>query len=618
MKAAFPPGQGLFGLDVAVDRTMRIGKYLARRALGAGSFATVWLADDEVLDSQVAVKVLADNWAQHVDVRRRFIEEAKLLRRIDHDRVVRIHDVDEMADGRPYFVMTWADRGTLHDRMQQYAASGTPMSIEEAVRLVIEICECLAVVHAFGVVHRDVKPSNVLFRSVRSHERFAAKRRGTELGDEQMILGDFGLAKDLAAASGFTQAAGTPAYMAPEQARPTALIDHRVDVFGAASVLYELLTGKPPITASTLSGVRRDVDGSAMTPIRAVRPDISPALAAVVGRGLAYLPEQRYDSVIDFATALGEALPAPPPESAEVLLPDGTPSMRGSSLPGSAIAPGAAGRALDVLAMARNRGLASSTDVSRIEEQIVSPLGVTVVSAAASLTVELGALAGVRVSEGVGHIEGSDVLVVRFQGDEATAVSARLRSQKTGPLLTVVLARDTAMATADPTVIALGAEVVPDDAGGHQTLARFVAVANDRRPLVRAAAALNEIEAVLSRAESHPAASDLHDAIDAMRLELPALDELDLLRRDAAAGSPLPSPLRGPVRRLFFFTSPAQRLGLDHPSEAALRDAVVAMLERWKGLSNSGRIPFAARSHAALTERSLERLFLELGQASSF
>ena len=404
---------------------MHIGKYLARRALGAGSFATVWLADDEVLDSQVAVKVLADNWAQHPDVRRRFIEEAKLLRRIDHDRVVRIHDVDEMADGRPYFVMTWADRGTLHDRMQQYTASGTPMSIEEAVRLVIEICECLAVVHAFGVVHRDVKPSNVLFRSVRSHERFAAKRRGTDLGDEQMILGDFGLAKDLAAASGFTQAAGTPAYMAPEQARPTALIDHRVDVFGTASVLYELLTGKPPITASTLSGVRRDLDGSAMTPIRAVRPDISPALAAVVGRGLAYLPEQRYDSVIDFATALDEAQPARSPESTEVLLPDGTSSTRGSSLPGSAVAPGAAGRALDILAMARSRGLASSTDVGRTEEQIVSPLGVTVVSAAASLTVELGALAGVRVSEGVGHIDGSDVLGCYRVAREAVARARR-------------------------------------------------------------------------------------------------------------------------------------------------------------------------------------------------
>jgi serine/threonine protein kinase len=592
---------------------MRIGKYLARRALGAGSFATVWLADDEVLDSQVAVKVLADNWSQHADVRRRFIEEAKILRRIDHDRVVRIHDVDEMADGRPYFVMTWADRGTLNDRIQDHAASGTPMAIEEAVRLTIEICECLAVVHAFGVVHRDVKPSNVLFRSVRSHERFAAKRRGTELGDEQMILGDFGLAKDLAAASGFTQAAGTPAYMAPEQARPTALIDHRVDVFGAASVLYEMLTGKPPITASTLSGVRRDVDGSAVTPIRAVRPDISPELAAVVGRALAFLPEQRYDSVVDFATALADALPPPELLSAEVILPDGIASKRGSSQPGSVIAPGAAGRALDVLAMARSRGLATTTDVARIEEGIVSPLGVTVVSNASTLLVDLGALVGVEVSEGLESVDTADVVVVHLATEEAAQTLARLRTLTSGPLLVVAIAPDPTQASRDPVATNLGAEIVADDEIGHHALVRMVAVANDRRPLVRAATALNELAAIVSRSGAQLPARDLHDAIDAMRLELPALDELDTLRRDSAVGSPLPGPLRAAVRHLFFFTSPAQRLDLQDPSEEELREAVGAMLERWKGLSNAGRIPFAGRSHAALTERSLERLFLELG-----
>ena len=109
-----------------MDRAIRIGKYLARRALGAGSFATVWLAYDELLDAEVAVKVLADNWAQHPDVRRRFIDEAKLLRRIDHERIVRVHEVDELPDGRPYFVMTWADRGTLHDRLREYANAGRP------------------------------------------------------------------------------------------------------------------------------------------------------------------------------------------------------------------------------------------------------------------------------------------------------------------------------------------------------------------------------------------------------------------------------------------------------------------------------------------------------------
>ena len=133
-----------------MERVVRIGKYLARRALGAGSFATVWLADDELLDAQVAVKVLADNWARHPDVRRRFIEEAKLLRRIDHERVVRVHDVDELPDGRPYFVMTWADRGTLQERLTHAPGGQRRLGIDEAVAVAIEICECLAVVHDFG------------------------------------------------------------------------------------------------------------------------------------------------------------------------------------------------------------------------------------------------------------------------------------------------------------------------------------------------------------------------------------------------------------------------------------------------------------------------------------
>jgi eukaryotic-like serine/threonine-protein kinase len=264
-----------------MDRALRIGKYLTRRTLGAGSFATVWLAYDEMLDAEVAIKVLADNWARNPDVRRRFIDEAKLMRRIDHDLVVRVHDVDELPDGWPFFVMTCADRGTLADRLP---AAGSPptMDVAEAVRIAVEICECLAVVHDFGAVHRDVKPSNVLFRSVRSHERAAAQRRGNNLGDEQMVLGDFGLAKDLAVASGFTQAAGTPAYMAPEQARSSAIIDHRVDVFGAAAVLYEMLTGRPPLAASTLSGVRRNESGEGIVPVRSLRPDTPPAIAAAV------------------------------------------------------------------------------------------------------------------------------------------------------------------------------------------------------------------------------------------------------------------------------------------------------------------------------------------------
>src|SRR6266702_7315699 len=94
-----------------------IGRYKTERVVGSGAFATVWLAHDETLDAPVAIKVLAENWAHDQEVRSRFIEEARILWRADSDHIVRIHNVDTLADGRPYFVMDFADRGTLYERM---------------------------------------------------------------------------------------------------------------------------------------------------------------------------------------------------------------------------------------------------------------------------------------------------------------------------------------------------------------------------------------------------------------------------------------------------------------------------------------------------------------------
>jgi eukaryotic-like serine/threonine-protein kinase len=105
------------GHDGAVTTPDRFGRYRVVRRIGSGGFATVWLARDEELDAPVAVKVLADNWAHRLDVRSRFEEEARILRRADSDRVVRVHDIGELPDGRPYFVMTYADRGTQADRL---------------------------------------------------------------------------------------------------------------------------------------------------------------------------------------------------------------------------------------------------------------------------------------------------------------------------------------------------------------------------------------------------------------------------------------------------------------------------------------------------------------------
>jgi serine/threonine protein kinase len=347
--------------DVSEGR--RIGKYLAERALGAGSFATVWLAYDELLETRVAIKVLADNWARNPGVRQRFVEEARILRKIDHDRMVRVHEINELEDGRPYFVMAWADRGTLHERIVG-RADPTDLPLDEALRLGIEICEALAVVHDFGVVHRDIKPSNILFRSVRSHERIAAQRAGRDIGDEAVMLGDFGLAKDLAAASGFTLAAGTPAYMAPEQAQPMAVIDRRVDVFAVTAVVYELIAGRPAFASDTLSGVRRSRANTRPDKLSSHRRDLPPAIDRLMETGLARSPDDRYPSVIALGDALTEVLEALNSSGPKTLVSPGpiglpgparTPSAPPPPLPTHGKPMGVAGRVLDLVAGVRER-----------------------------------------------------------------------------------------------------------------------------------------------------------------------------------------------------------------------------------------------------------------------
>ncbi|XDO64330.1 protein kinase [Streptomyces sp. RLB1-33] len=112
------------------DPLDRIGRYRLDRRLGAGGFGVVWLAHDEVLEAVVALKVLSDNWADHLDVRERFLSEARLLRKADSNRVVQVYDIGELPDGRPYFVMEYADGGTLADRIET-----GPLPIAEALRL---------------------------------------------------------------------------------------------------------------------------------------------------------------------------------------------------------------------------------------------------------------------------------------------------------------------------------------------------------------------------------------------------------------------------------------------------------------------------------------------------
>jgi tRNA A-37 threonylcarbamoyl transferase component Bud32 len=263
-----------------VTSPVRIGSYRIERLLGIGSFATVWLGYDALLGARVAIKVLAENWSHDLRIRERFLDEARMLWRLDDDRIVSVHALGEMPDGRPYSVMAWADGGSLRDRL----ARG-PIPVRQAGSLLREICDGVAVLHDHGIVHRDLAPGNVLFRS-----RPAVSGSGAPA--EQVVIADLGLAKALATASGLTARAGTPGYMAPEQDDPLAVVDRRTDVYGLGQLGVRLL-GAP---------VRRRPG----EPVR-LRAGVPRKVADVLRVATAQRPAGRYRDAAARAAALDRA-----------------------------------------------------------------------------------------------------------------------------------------------------------------------------------------------------------------------------------------------------------------------------------------------------------------------
>ncbi|WP_433124772.1 serine/threonine-protein kinase [Micromonospora sp. CA-240977] len=250
----------------------QIGRYRVARPVGAGAFATVWLAYDDELQAPVAVKVLADNWSQRADIRARFRQEARFMRQVDSDHLVRVLDIGELPDGRPYLVMTYAGGGTLADRL----ADG-PMPVREALRTAADIARAVAVLHDNGVLHRDLKPSNVLFDTTATGAR--------------VLVADLGLAKALAHASGFTLVAGTPGYMAPEQLVAGGALDARADVYAIGALTRHMMTGLPPGQTTEATGVPAAVE-------------------RVVRRALHRDPGRRWPTAAAYAAALEGLLAA--------------------------------------------------------------------------------------------------------------------------------------------------------------------------------------------------------------------------------------------------------------------------------------------------------------------
>lgn len=285
-----------------------VGRYEVRREIARGGFAVVVEAWDEELGSPVAIKILDQSLAHDTEIQRRFLEEARLLRRVRAPNVVTVHDVGRLNDGRPYFVLDFADRGTLAARLVPVPDPGA-IDSQSIMVLVDALADGLTAVHEAGLVHRDVKPANIFFqlkrRSPRPHEHETAYEGGTALvaSDERVLVGDLGIAKDLSSQSSFpTVVGGTPLYQAPEQSDASAEVTPAADIYACTAVLWTLLTGQQPPPPGAL-------------PSRLSQ--LPEAWRALVTRGMDPDPRGRFSDMDSWRAAAYTALaPAPSRKSA--------------------------------------------------------------------------------------------------------------------------------------------------------------------------------------------------------------------------------------------------------------------------------------------------------------
>jgi WD40 repeat protein len=270
------------------DHLGRLGTYEVTEVIGRGGMGVVLKAFDGSLNRYVAIKVLAPQLATSAAARKRFAREARAAAAVSHEHVVAIHAVDEI-NGLPYLVMEYVPGLSLEQRVDRTG----PLELKEVLRIGMQTASGLAAAHAQGVVHRDIKPANILL----------------ENGVERVKITDFGLARTVDDAT-LTQSgvlAGTPQYMAPEQARGEPQ-DHRGDLFSLGSVLYTLCAGRPPFRANTTMAVLRRVSDETPHPLQDLNPDVPGWLADIVQKLHAKDPADRYQSAAEVAEVLAQHL----------------------------------------------------------------------------------------------------------------------------------------------------------------------------------------------------------------------------------------------------------------------------------------------------------------------
>lgn len=268
----------------------RLGPYAIQSLIGSGGMGSVYRAIDLNLQRAVAVKVLAPALASQPGWTERFRQEARIIASLRHPNIVEIYNFGEQ-DGLTYIVEELLAGPTLGDRLKEMAAQGQRFAREQVITIIKELASALDAAHAAGIIHRDIKPQNAIWDA-----------------NGQLVLTDFGVARQMGTDSGYTQTGmiiGTPHYLSPEQAQGLPLTPAS-DVYALAVVLYELLTGQVPFDGDTpMRAVVAHIQSP--PPHLPPRPDLPPAVDAVVQQALAKDPAARFSSAGDLARALEQA-----------------------------------------------------------------------------------------------------------------------------------------------------------------------------------------------------------------------------------------------------------------------------------------------------------------------
>lgn len=270
------------------DHIGRLGTYEIVEVIGRGGMGIVLRGIDSRLNRVVAIKVLAPELASNPNARRRFYREGQAAAAVSHDHVVTIHAVDD-HERLPYLVMEFVAGESLEECIRRTG----PLPLESVLRMGRQAALGLAAAHEVGLVHRDMKPANILL----------------ENGIQRVRITDFGLARatDDVSITQTGTVSGTPLYMSPEQAGGET-VDHRSDLFSLGSVFYAMCTGRPAFRAQTTLAVIKRVCEDTPRPIREVNPDIPPWLADIINRLMAKQPDERIQSAAELAELLGSHL----------------------------------------------------------------------------------------------------------------------------------------------------------------------------------------------------------------------------------------------------------------------------------------------------------------------